>query len=109
MSARNRHAQELHEQTTTHARVARVTQAHRVSNRWLYDFGVVIWFFVVVCLFHGYTILLRGYTVFQRGYIILRGYTTFAWLYASLPWLFSSFACLYGFPWLYDLLSKNIY
>ena len=62
---------------------------------------MVIWFFVVVCLFHGYTVLLRGYTVFQRGYIILRGYTTFAWLYGSLPWLFSSFECLYGFPWLY--------
>ena len=56
---------------------------------WLYVSSTVIRFFCVVI-------------VFQRGYIILRGYTTFAWLYASLAWLLVHFACLYGFPLLYD-------
>ena len=68
----------------------------------LTNFLVVVCYCVVIWLRRTYIILFRAYTIFPRGYIILRGYTTFAWLYASLAWLLVHFACLYGFPLLYD-------
>ena len=46
--------------------------------------------------------LLSGYITAAHLYHSLRGYTTFAWLYASWRGYLVHFACLYGFPWLYD-------